>query len=232
MSVASKSTHLRVPQRRHARAVLLVALCAIGVGAWVIARNSSPPVVAQTRPVAPFTSVELAGSNDVTVLVGARQSVSVRARKDMLDHVSTQVRARTLVIADVPGRGITKGPISVSVAVPTLTSFALAPGGSGMMDVGPVANRSLTVALAGSGLLRARGITDRLTVRLTGSGDLELGQLTARDARVAVSGSGRAAVTATRSLAANLSGSGMIQYGGNPAHLSTSVSGSGVIIPG
>jgi hypothetical protein len=232
MSVASKSAHLRLPHGHHARAVLLIVLCAIGVGVWVIARNSRPPVVTQTRPVAPFTSVALAGSNDVTVLVGARQSVSVRARQDMLGHVSTHVRDRTLVIADVPGRGSAAGPMGISVAVPTLTSLAIAPGGSGMMDVGPVANRSLTVVLAGSGLLRASGITDRLTVRLTGSGDLELGQLTARDAHVTVSGSGRAAVTATRSLAAVLSGSGMIQYGGNPAHLSTSVSGSGVIIPG
>jgi hypothetical protein len=207
-------------------------LGAIGVGIWAIARSSGSPVVIQARPMAPFTSVELAGSNLVTVMVGARQSVAVRARQDMLNRISTQVHDRTLVIADVPGRGAAKGPMSVSVAVPTLTSVAVARAGSGMVDVAPVANRSLAVTLAGSGLLRASGVTDRLNVRLTGSGDLELGQLTARDARVTASGSGRAAVTATRSLTALMSGTGLIQYGGDPPHVSTSVTGSGVIIPG
>ncbi|HUO70484.1 MAG TPA: hypothetical protein VMU39_06890 [Solirubrobacteraceae bacterium] len=39
-------------------------------------------------------------------------------------------------------------------------------------------------------------------------------------------------VTATRGLSAKVPGSGVIRYGGNPAQLATSTTGSGVIIPG
>jgi hypothetical protein len=182
--------------------------------------------------VAPFTSVELAGSNLVTVRVGAPRSVAVHARRDMLGRVSTQVRGGALVIADVPGRGGTNGPTHVSVTVPALTSLAITPGGSGVVDVSPISNHSLAVTLAGDGVVTASGITTQLTVRLSGSGDVELGQLTARDVRATVSGSGHAVVMATGSLDALVTGDGVIQYAGSPAHLSTSVTGSGAIIPG
>lgn len=232
MSVASRSILNRVPRSHERRALALILLIALAVVVWAVARGGQSMVVTQTRPVAPFTSVELAGSNLVTVRVGAPRSVAVHARRDMLGRVSTQVRGGVLVIADVPGRGGSKGPMNVAVTVPALTSLAVTPGGSGVVDVGPISNRSLAVTLAGSGVVRATGTATHLTVRLSGSGDLELGQLTARDVHATVSGSGRAVVTATASLDALVSGDGVIQYSGSPAHLSTSVTGTGAIIPG
>ena len=232
MSVASRSILSRVPRSRERRALAVILLIALAVVVWAAARGSHSMVVTQTRSVAPFTSVQLAGNNVVTVRVGAPRSVAVHARRDMLGRVLTQVRGGALVIADGPGRGGTKGPTNVSVTVPALTSLAITPGGGGVVDVGPISTHSLAVTLAGSGVVRASGITARLTVLLSGSGDVELGQLTARDARATVSGSGRAVVMATGTLDALVTGDGVIQYAGSPAHLSTSVTGSGAIIPG
>ncbi|MGZ4313701.1 MAG: head GIN domain-containing protein [Solirubrobacteraceae bacterium] len=211
---------------------MVILICALAVTVWVVARGSRPMVVAQSRSVAPFTSVTLAGGNLVSVRVGAPWSVVVRARTDMLARVSTEVRAGTLVIAENPRHGATKGPMGVSVTLPALSSLAISDGGSGIVNVTGLRNQSLSVTLAGSGMVNASGTTTHLTVQLSGSGDLELGDLAARNARVTVNGSGRAMVTATGSLDALVSGDGMIQYAGNPAHLSTSVTGSGVIIPG
>jgi putative autotransporter adhesin-like protein len=232
MSVASKPFASRGSRRRQTWAVAIIVVVAVGAAVWAVGHGSGPPVVTQQRSVEPFTSVQLAGSNLVSVRVGAPRSVAVHARTDMLDHVTTDVRAGTLVIADAPGHGNTKGPMGVLVTVPGLTSLSVAPGGSGLMDVGSISNQSLTVSLAGSGLVRATGTTAHLTVGLSGSGDVELGDVTSRDARVTVSGSGRAVVTATGTLNALVTGDGVIQYGGNPAQLATSVTGSGVIIPG
>jgi Putative auto-transporter adhesin, head GIN domain len=231
MSVASRPFRSRASRRRQTWAVGALLLVAVALVVSNLGASNSP-VVSQNRPVAPFTAVTLAGSHLVEVQVGASRSVVVHARRDMLDHITTEVRSGTLVIGDTPGSANTQGPMRVSVTVPSLTSLTVTPGGSGMMDIAALDDHSLTVSLAGSGLLRANGTVTQLKVDVSGSGDVELGGLTSRDARVTLSGSGRAVVTATRSLNALVTGSGVIQYGGHPAHVTTSVTGSGVIIPG
>ena len=86
--------------------------------------------------------------------------------------------------------------------------------------------------LAGSGVLRASGTATRLDVTLSGSGDAQLEQLAARDVHAVVTGSGRILVTTTKSLDAAVPGSGVIVYSGNPAHVTTNVTGSGAVTRG
>jgi len=230
MSVTSRSSRPRVSYS-YVWIIAGVLLGLVVFGAWRLTQNGGQSVVTQTRSVASFNAVELAGSNLVTVRVGARRSVVVRARKNMVGQVTTRVLAGNLVIANTPSRRGTKGPMSVTVGVPSLTSLTLGLTGSGIINVTGVSASSLTVKLSGSGIVRASGTAARLNVSLGGSGDAELDELVARDAQAVVSGSGRIHITATRSLNASVTGYGVIQYGGNPARLATSVTGSGVIIP-
>jgi hypothetical protein len=230
MSVASTSTR-RVAARRHGLwLVIPVLLGLLALVVWLFSQGST--VVAQTRSVQPFGAVVLAGSNVVSVRVGAKQSVVVHSRKDMLGRVSTRVVGGSLVIADVPSNHPTKGPMSVSVTVPALRSLTLSTSGSGVITVTGVNAPSFIVTVVGSGVVRAIGNTTSLDASVSGSGDVELGQLLARDVRAVVSGSGRIVVTATSSLHASVPGSGLIQYGGTPARVETSVTGSGAIVPG
>jgi hypothetical protein len=208
----------------------LVGVLALGI--WQLTDIGRPSVISQTRSVAPFNAVELAGSDIVTVRVGAPRSVTVHARRGMLDHVATRVLAGNLIIAHARIRHLTKGPINVSVTLPLLRSVTITYGGSGIITDDGIHAPSFTVTLAGSGLLRASGTTAHLDVALPGSGDVELDQLIARNARAVVSGSGRIVVTATRSLNASVTGDGVIQYKGNPAQLATNVTGAGAIVAG
>jgi hypothetical protein len=184
----------------------------------------------QAREVPPFGSLELAGSNMVAVRVGGKQSVIVRADDNLLSHVTTEVQDGTLVIGNTPGSFTAKSPMSVHVSVPSLESLALT--GSGIVSVEGLEAPSFTVALPGSGVVRAGGTATRLEVTLAGSGDAQLAQLVARDVSATVSGSGRILVTATESLDASVPGSGAILYGGDPAHVTTSVTGSGAVARG
>jgi hypothetical protein len=179
--------------------------------------------------VATFSSVELAGSNLVTVQVGAKPRVVVRADDNLLDHVTTQVQAGRLVIANTTGSFTTKSPMSVEVSMPSLTALTLS--GSGVIAVTGIEAQSLTLRLSGSGVVRAGGTARRLDVSLAGSGDAQLERLVARHVHAVVSGSGRILVTATNSLDASVPGSGAVLYGGDPAHVTTSVTGSGTVSP-
>ena len=211
--------------------VLIVVIGGVAMLALVYGGSSTSKTVhgsgvlaTQTRTVSGFTSLDLAGSNIVIVRVGGRQSIVVRGDDNLLDRITTKAVDGRLVIG-TRGSFTTKAPMRVDLTVPSLKSLTLS--GSGIIDARGLDAPSLVATLAGSGVLRVSGAVTRLSVALAGSGDVQLAQLVAHDVHAVVAGSGRVLVTATDSLDAAVRGVGAIVYGGNPAHVTTSVSGTG-----
>jgi Putative auto-transporter adhesin, head GIN domain len=240
MTVAPTSAH---PGReQHRPHWVLVAILAFLLGGLAVAllyrfdvvggsSNSSTEgsgvPATQTRNVAAFNSVELAGANNVVIRVGEKQSVVVRADDNLLQRVTTKVQSSKLVIANTPGSLTTKSPMSVEVSVPTLNALTLS--GAGNIVVDGIETESLQVSLPGSGTLSGSGTATRLEVTVSGSGAVQLTRLVANDVRAVVSGSGSIFVTATKSLDASVSGSGAILYMGSPQDVTKSVTGTGAI---
>jgi len=210
-------------------AVMIAVLAVVAAGIALLAYGSSGAAATQTRTVASFTSLDLAGSNNVTITVGKPQSVVVHANSNLINHVTTDVVAGTLVIGDT-GSFTASGPMSVDVSVPSLTALSLS--GSGQISATGISTPQLTVTISGSGQLSAAGTATRLDATINGSGKAQLSRLTARDVQAVVSGSGLIQVTATASLDAAVPGSGTIIYGGNPPQVTTSVTGSGTVTRG
>lgn len=213
-------------------AVLVVALLAhYGVlGSSATGETvGSGKAVSEHRSVGAFTAVELAGSNTVAVHVGPSRSVVVHGDDNLVGRVTTVVRGGRLVIADRPGSFATRAPMSVTVTVPSLDTLVLS--GSGNVGVVGVNTLRLALTLTGSGNVVAAGSAATLDVSLAGSGTAQLRSLTARDVHATVSGSGAISVTATGSLDARVPGSGAILYAGSPAHVRTTITGSGAVTP-
>ena len=118
-------------------------------------------------------SIDLAGSNSVTVTVGPSQKVVVHADDNLIGHVTTIVRDGTLVIANTQNFA-TNGTMGVSVSVAGLRALTLK--GSGIIEAVNVDAPALTVTLPGSGLLRVSGTVERLDVSLGGSGRCAAGR--------------------------------------------------------
>ncbi len=225
----------RARPRQTRRLAWLLAGLVAGAGAVLLVTNDngkpgglhgSGVAAEQVRVVPAFNRIELAGSNVVTINVGAKRSVVVRGDDNLLSRITTTVSAGRLII-DTVGSFESDTPMRVAVATPSLNALALS--GSGMVYADGVQATSLRVTLPGSGMLRASGTTDRLAVTLDGSGLAALSGLVARDARAVVSGSGRIDLTATRSLDASIPGTGAITYGGDPARVTSNVAGTGAI---
>ena len=240
MTVAPTSVHSG--RERHRSWWVLVAILALLVAGLAVAllyrldvlggssgstNEGSGVAATQTRDVPAFSRVELAGSNNVVVRVGEKQSVVVSADDNLLNRVTTEVRSGKLVIANTPGSFETSSPMSVEVAVPTLTALTLT--GSGNILVDGIEAESLEVTLPGSGMLTGSGTATRLGVTVSGSGTVQFTRVVADDVRAVVSGSGSIFVTATESLDASVSGDGAILYAGNPQNVTKSVTGSGAI---
>jgi phage gp45-like len=159
--------------------VLLVRFDVFGGSSSSSSVQGSGVAATQTRELQRFSSVELAGSNDVVVHVGGKQSLVVHADDNLLRHVTTQVHAGNPMIGNTSSSITTKTPMSVEVSVPSLEALTLT--GSGVISTTGIKTSSLTVRLSGSGVLRASGSATRLDVSLSGSGDAQLEQLAARD---------------------------------------------------
>ena len=243
MTIVSPPHHGRqAPHRTKPEMAALTTLLILAVIAVVLlARDILPGAsrssgvqgsgVAATsaRALPNFSGIDLAGSNNVTVVAGARQSVVVHADSNLLSHVTTQVKAGTLIIGDI-GSFNTKSPMYVEVSVPSLTALDLS--GSGNITVTGIGGSQLTVALPGSGDISASGSVTRLDISIDGSGVAQFSGLIARNVDAVVSGSGAIFVTATQSLDAKVPGSGSVLYNGNPAQVTTSITGSGAVTPG
>jgi len=217
--------------------VLLLAAIVVAVLVHRVVRSSSIPVgtgsgvaATQARSLPPFTGVDLAGDNNVTVRIGARQSVIVHADRNLLGRVTTDVQAGRLVIGTAPGPLHPRSPMFVAVSVPSIDRLALP--GDGNISAAGINSRSLAVVLPGSGTITATGTTGRLNVTIGGAGTALLSGLLARDAKAVVSGDGTIMVTATDSLDARISGSGTIVYSGHPTQVTKAVTGSGTIAGG
>jgi hypothetical protein len=245
MSIVPASAH---PGGQHRPRRLLVAALAFLLGGLTVvmlyqfdmlggtsdtagsATDGSGVAATQAREVSAFQSVDLAGSNNVVIRVGERQSVVVNADDNLLDRVTTEVQSGTLVIANTPGSFTTKSPMRVEIDVPVLDALTLS--GSGNVVVTGVEAKRLAVNLPGSGTLTGDGAATRLDVRVGGSGTVEFTRLVASEVRADVSGSGSIFVTATKRLDASVSGSGAILYAGSPPNVTSNITGSGAITGG
>lgn len=209
--------------------VLLYHFDVIG-GSSRSAATGSGVAASQARRLPAFDRVELAGSNNVSIRVGGRQSVVVRADDNLLGRVTTRVRSHRLVIANTPGSFTSRSPMSVEVTMPVLEALTLS--GSGNVAVQGVRAASLDVSLPGSGTLTGSGRATRLEITIGGSGSAQFTHLVANRVRALVSGSGSIFLTATNTLDASVTGSGSILYSGSPRHVTRNVSGTGAVTGG
>ena len=91
--------------------------------------------------------------------------------------------------------------------------------GSGDMDFNGINGGDVKAELQGSGDLKLVGMANRVVLNLVNSGDLDAIGLDAGDVDASVSGSGNISCSVSGMLKAQISGSGEIEYKGNPANI-------------
>jgi hypothetical protein len=220
--------------------LIMLAFAAATVGIIVAARHTGTSTgttfssgvkgsgvpATQVRTLPAFTAVDLAGSNNVTVHVGDKQTVTVHGDDNLIRYVTTTVQDGTLAVGQSHDFSTT-APMSVEITVPALDASTLS--GAGVLTVTGVAADHFTVRAPGSGVLVVTGTATTLDASLSGTGDVRLDGLAAHDATATVSGTGRLLVNVSHSLDATVSGVGSILYTGNPTDVTKKVTGTGSI---
>lgn len=208
--------------------LILATLACSAVSTGTNTVIGSGHIISEARTLGSFTSVELRGSSDVDIVVGATQSVTVKSDDNIVPLIETTVSDGKLIISTKPFTSMTTtSGVHISIVVPSLQNVVLS--GSGNMRVTGVNGPALGIEMPGSGNITVAGTTDRATITMAGSGNILCSDLKAHSATVMLTGSGTVKVYADKSLNANISGSGAIRYSGSPSQLNTNITGSGTI---
>jgi hypothetical protein len=164
-------------------------------------------------------TIVVSGSGDVKapnlkaerVLIIISGSGDVETGRLEADEVKTQVSGSGSL--DITGSKVEKQRVIIS--------------GNGDVNLGELDADIIKVKITGSGSLDVSGgEVERQQVVISGSGDYEAKQLTSHEAKVHLNGNGSTTLNVRDSLEVNTSGSGNVEYIGNPT-VEQIVTGSG-----
>jgi len=211
--------------RLAALTVILLSVIADGCLGPTVSGNGH--VTTENRDVGGgFSRITLSGSGRVVIDQGGTESVTVTADDNILSYVKTEVEGTTLVLGQKGGTFMLSPSRDIVFRVTLRNLDALNISGSGAAELRGFRGSSLNVGISGSGEAAVDGEVEDLRVTVSGSGRFRGEGLQSRRARVDISGSGGARVAPRDTLDAIVSGSGFVQYVGDP-QVHESVSGSG-----
>ena len=224
--------------------IVLLSLAAIlTVTACSTILIGSGEVITETVQVSNFDHISLEGSGEARVTQDGTEALKVETHENMIEHVMVEVDGGTLTVGikeDV--NLIFPRRLIFHVSVDDIASLAVA--GSGGVEAETISADQMEVSVAGSGEVRISDlVADMVNARISGSGEIDLaGEAEAQEVRISgsgeyqagdvcsaavmvrLSGSGQATVCANETLEADISGSGSVDYYGQPT---ANFSGSG-----
>lgn len=226
-------------------------LVAVIVGAFMICTSCNTikgngDLMSSERTVPTFEKIHSSGSANVRFHISQEYRVIVTTDSNLIEFVTTTVRNNTLNIGTESGSySFTK--LTVDVYSPILTGVSIS--GSGSFDSNDritasvfeanvsgsgnikviVESEAFSSSISGSGNVTISGNNNDSNIIISGSGRFNGNEFINNRAVVNISGSGTASIFVTDNLNARVSGSGRINYHGNPSVVNSNVTGSGQI---
>ena len=227
------------------------ALAAVIIGSFMICTSCNTirgngDLISSERMVSGFEKIDIVGSANVRFHISQEYRVTVTADSNLIELVTTTVKNNTLNIGTERGSySFTK--LTVDVYSPILTGVSIT--GSGSFDSDEkiatsvfeaevtgsgkikliMESETFVSSISGSGNVTISGNNNDSNIEISGSGIFNGNEFINNKAVVDISGSGTANVFVTDNLNARVSGSGRINYHGNPSVVNTDVAGSGRI---
>lgn len=206
--------------------------------------------VDETRTIAGFSGVSSAGSYNIFITMGSKESLRLEGNAQVISEIETKVENGILKISKkkLLNKKTWTNTERVDIYIEAKTLHSLSIVGSGDIKVSGLVNatkltntiagsgsislemdaKNYVAVISGSGEIKAVGKSDNASVTIAGSGNFEGADLESEVAKARISGSGDITITVNKDLDALISGSGDINYGGNP-NVKYSKSGSGNI---
>ena len=234
---------------------LIVMMLVIGVSVMcascivtIVPIIGSGQMVTSERAVSSFKKVNGSGSVRLHYYESQEYRAVVTVDSNLEEYVDIYTKNETLYIKTKSrkGRSFSFTRFEVDIYCPVVTavsmsgsgsfkcmdpittsSFELDISGSGKME-GTLYCVNFDSSISGSGKIAVNGSSDNLSITISGSGNFEGDKFNTNNAAVHVSGSGKMKIRVAHYLKATISGSGEVQYYGNPI-IDSRITGSGRI---
>ncbi|MBM1107871.1 DUF2807 domain-containing protein [Aurantibacter crassamenti] len=230
----------------------LIVLCSISCTAqWGKKVKGNGDNTTIERSVGDYDRIGISGFFDVDFVSGQEGEITLNGESNLLEHIVTEVKNGQLNIKVEKGYNLSpsswKDGIHITVPIESIDAVALSGSGdivgktkiksknfktsmSGSGDITlEIDADNVSSAMSGSGDIKLSGRATNFDATISGSGDIAAYALEADNVEATVSGSANIEVTANKSLKARVSGSGDIDYKGNPEKVDTKSAGSGDI---
>jgi Putative auto-transporter adhesin, head GIN domain len=204
--------------------------------------------VTVTRSISSFEHLHNSISAQVTVTKGDKYEVKIEGEANVVEALVTEVKGDELdihfplftnirstrslrIVVTTPG---TLNEVSNSGSGGIRTDGLFKTGemrvhnsGSGAIALELEADH-IDMSMSGSGNIQIKGSAKEVECNISGSGSIRASDLAVRQhSKIHVSGSGSCSITTDGVIDGSISGSGGINYGGNPSEVNVTHSGSG-----
>lgn len=187
------------------------------------------PITTQIRQVSTFSKVKINGSGDVEIVPSNTQQVIISGYTNLLEVYESKVVNGELQLGFESRRNIRNDNIKVRIEIPDIKSVNI--NGSGDITInGFLQGTDLYALINGSGRIKIQSSAFNSTsYNINGSGDIFAAAIPSRNSEATITGSGFIELNCTQNLKVRISGSGTIDYYGNPPATDIAISGSGVV---
>ena len=204
----------------------------------------------ETRDLSDFSRISLSGVGNLMIEPGDRASVSVEAPADLLPDIITDVKDGWLDLRLRPAAGNRRwansaDSITYHVTVTDLDAISVSGAGkvtgsrlcADRLDlrISGAAKAKLDVTvteldtrISGAGKLWLAGKADRQGLTISGAGKYSAQELSSREGKILISGSGKSTVNVSERLDVGISGCGRVEWLGDP-EITKRISGVGKI---
>ena len=197
-----------------ASAVILTALLTVACEVDHDSVQGSGTVQSEERTVSGFDQILLEGSGDIFVEVGDTESLTIEAEDNLLPLLSSEVKGSRLELRTRESISPTQ-PIVYTIGALAFDGISIV--GSGDLVAMNLDCDSFDASIAGAGNLDLTGQCGGLNLSITGSGDFTGEDFEVGTADIDIAGTGDVLVNATDELVVRISGSGDVEYLGDPS---------------
>ncbi len=232
------------------RLTITLLICTIltlsGCGVLINCIQGSGKVIEQTRPTSEFNSVILKGSGNIYFSQGPQMPIKFEAEDNILESIKMTLENKELTIYTEQCIKNTK-PINIYITNEDFNELqisgsgkiisesnidterlSLTISGSGEVDVNTT-TVELNTKISGSGKAKLQGTATTHHIVIAGSGEINANDLNTEQSNIDISGSGKVKTSVSNILGVDISGSGEIEYTGNPTTVNQKISGSGKV---
>lgn len=187
------------------------------------------PTATQIRQVANFNKIKLNGSGDVEIVPSNTQQVIISGYTNLLEVYESKVVNGELIVGFESRKNIRNDNIKVRIEIPDIRGVNINGSGDVMIN-GFLQGTDLITLINGSGRIRIQSSAFNSTAyNINGSGDIFAAGIPSKTSEASITGSGFIELNCSQNLKIRISGSGTIDYYGNPPTTDIAISGSGVV---